>query len=110
MKSAKVFSVILLVLGLFIITNIVINRPVQASQLCGLPVLEGCIGACGAPYLESYVVLEKGEYCFTTTGSSLCPNTGAEAAIYRNEKLKFKGEITNGVFLVIGAEKGDIII
>ena len=101
-------SIALLLFLLFTITNIAITKS-QAAPPCGDPLMMGCIGACGAPYLVSYRVLENGAYCFTTMGSSLCPNTGAEVTIYRNGKLKHKKDMTDGVFLVVGAKEGDII-
>jgi hypothetical protein len=104
-----IFTAILIVLSLFVITNIAVAQSGQASPPCGMPLIEGCIGACGAPFLVSYRVLENGAYCFTTTGSSLCPNTGAEVTIYVNRDLRFNKDMTNGVFLVVGAKEGDII-
>ncbi|MGA1841812.1 MAG: hypothetical protein ACMUIU_14400 [bacterium] len=108
-KKLAVFAAILIVLSFFVVTNIAVALPGQADPPCGRPLIEGCIGACGAPFLVSYRVLESGAYCFTTTGSSLCPNTGAEVSIYLNRELRFKKDMTNGVFLVVGAREGDII-
>jgi hypothetical protein len=109
MKKLAVFTVILIVLSLFIITDIGVAQPGEPALPCGSPLIEGCIGACGAPFLVSYIVLENGAYCFTRTDSTLCPNTGAEVSIYLNGELRFKSDMTNGVFIVIGAQEGDVI-
>ncbi len=109
MKRLTVFTVILIVLSLVVITDIAVAQLGQAKPPCGMPLIEGCIGACGAPFLVSYIVTENGAYCFTQTGSSLCPNTGAEVTIYVNRELRFERDMTNGVFIVIGAHEGDII-
>jgi hypothetical protein len=109
MKKLAIFIAILIVLSLFVIPDIAVAQPGQGTPPCGMPLIEGCIGACGAPFLVSYRVLENGAYCFTTTGSSLCPNTGAEVTIYVNRESRFVKDMTNGVFIVIGAKEGDII-
>jgi hypothetical protein len=109
LKNLAIFTVIMIVLSLFLITDIGVAQPEQAALPCGDPLIEGCIGACGAPFLVSYAVLENGAYCFKTTGSSLCPDTGAEVLIYLNGQLRFERDMTNGVFVGVGAKEGDII-
>lgn len=109
MKKSKIFSVLQIILGLFIAIFILAIQPGQTAPLCGDPLIIGCIGACGAPFLTSYEVRENGAYCFITTGSSLCANTGAEVTIYLNGRLKFKKDMTNGAFIAVGAQEGDII-
>ncbi len=109
MRKFKIFPISLIMSCLFLIVFIVAIQPGQTAPPCGMPLIEGCIGACGAPFLVSYHVIENGAYCFTTTDSSLCPNTGAEVAIYLNGKLRSKKDMTNGVFIVVGAQEGDII-
>jgi len=108
-KKLAILTAMLIVLSLFVITDIAVALPEQAAPPCGMPLIEGCIGACGAPFLVSYRVLENGAYCFTDTGSSLCPNTGAEVTIYLNRELRFQEDMTNGVFIVVGAKEGDVI-
>jgi hypothetical protein len=105
----KKFTSLLFILCLFIISSIVVIQPVQATPPCGSPLITGCIGACGAPFLASYRVVENGAYCFTTTGSSLCPNTGAVVTIYLNGELELKEDMTYGIFHLIRAKEGDVI-
>ena len=109
MKKSAIFASILIVLGSFVITDIEVGQAEGRAFPCGSPVIEGCVGACGAPFLTSYRVLENGAYCFTRTESSLCPNTGAEVTIFVNAELRFKRDMTDGVLIVVGAQEGDVI-
>ena len=109
MKKVTFFSVSLIALCLFVITSITLIGSVQAAPLRDNPLIEGCIGACGEPFSTSYTVPKNGVYCFTTTDSSLCPNTGAEVKIYQNGELILKTDMTYGVFFKINAKKRDII-
>ena len=107
MKKLAIFTAILIVLSCFVITDIGVAQP--GGPPCGDPLIQGCLGDCGAPFLVSYAVVENGAYCFTQTASTLCPDIGAEVIIYLNGELRFQFDMTNGVFLVVGAKEGDII-
>ena len=109
MKKLAIFTAILIVLSSFVITDIGVAQPGETGPPCGAPVLIGCIGACCETVNFSFRLSDNGAYCFTTTESTLCPDTGAEVTIYVNDKLRFNSDMTNGVFLVFGGKETDII-
>jgi len=90
------------------------QNSLSSSASCGAVVASGCVGACGSTASISYTVPVSAEYktkvCLQTDQSSLCPNTGARAKVYKNGSLVATVNITAvGSGLGILATSGDVI-
>lgn len=75
-----------------------------------VPVLSGCVGACGSSYSGSFTSSTDRTYKFKAV-SSLCPNHDAYAAIYVNGSLAWSGPIHQGAEAKFEAKAGhDVLV
>jgi hypothetical protein len=88
----------------------------SASAQCTVPVLTGCVGACGASYSATYTVtaadvgpLGVALFCLGATSNSLCPSDNAYATLQRNSGPILTGNLNLGDVLKLKARAGDVL-
>lgn len=86
------------------------------SAQCSVPVVTGCVGACGATFSYTYTVTPAdvfptgvAVFCLAATSNTLCPSDRAVASLSRNFGPAIFGNLDQGDVLKRKAVAGDIL-
>jgi hypothetical protein len=86
------------------------------SAQCSVPVVTGCVGACGATFTATYTVTPAdvfptgvAVFCLGATSNSLCPSDRAVATLRRNLGPISTGNLDQGDVLKRKAVAGDVL-
>jgi hypothetical protein len=89
---------------------------ISASAQCSVPVLSGCVGACGSGFTATYTVTPADVFpngvaifCLGATSNSLCPSDNAYATLQRNSGPIRTGNLNLGDVLKVKALAGDVL-